>query len=112
MKQYVKRHAAVVILLSLLFVGLCDWNAVVLGETGVLAPEIAGQVWINSAPLRLADLKGKVVLVEFWTFGCFNCRNVQPHVKEWHQKYAGNGLVVIGVHTPETELERSKENVQ
>ncbi len=112
MKQYIKRHSAVLILSLLLFVALVGWDAVVLGETGVLAPEIAGQVWINSEPLRLADLKGKVVLVEFWTFGCFNCRNVQPHVKEWHQKYAGNGLVVIGVHTPETEVERSEENVQ
>src|SRR5258705_13944835 len=91
MKQRIKRNAAVFILSLLFFVGLFGWNTAVLGETGVLAPEITGQVWINSEPLRLADLKGKVVLVEFWTFGCFNCRNVQPHVKEWHQKYAGNG---------------------
>ena len=81
-------------------------------ENGRTAPEITGQTWINSEPLRLADLKGKVVMVEFWTFGCYNCRNVQPYVKEWHKKYADRGLVVIGVHTPETDFERYSKNVE
>src|SRR5215470_1125820 len=58
------------------------------------APEIAATTWLNSAPVRLADLKGRIALVEFWTFGCYNCRNVEPHVQEWHHKYGGAGLVV------------------
>jgi len=79
---------------------------------GMPAPEISGQSWLNSQPLKLAELRGKVVLVEFWTFGCFNCRNVQPYVKGWHQKYADHGLVVIGVHAPEFSYERVIANVQ
>ena len=79
---------------------------------GMPAPEIRGQSWVNSKPRNLADLNGKVVLVEFWTFGCYNCRNVEPHVKAWHQKYADNGLVVIGVHSPEFSYERSVANVR
>jgi thiol-disulfide isomerase/thioredoxin len=81
-------------------------------EVGKAAPEISGQSWLNSKPLALAELKGKVVLLEFWTFGCYNCRNVEPHVKAWHQKYADKGLVVIGVHAPEFSYERVIANVQ
>lgn len=81
-------------------------------EVGTPAPEIRGQRGINSGALTLAELKGKVVLVEFWTFGCYNCRNVEPYVKAWHQKYADKGLVVIGVHSPEFSYERSVTNVQ
>src|SRR3990172_3211337 len=76
------------------------------------APELANDTWLNSAPLRLADLKGKVVMVEFWTFGCSNCRNVEPYVKQWHEKYAPQGLVVIGVHAPEFSHERDINNVK
>ena len=79
---------------------------------GMPAPEIAAETWLNSKPQRLADLRGKVTLVEFWTFGCYNCRNVEPHVKQWHQKYGNLGLVVIGVHTPETAYERDVHNVK
>jgi len=78
----------------------------------VAAPEITATAWLNSAPVRLADLKGQVALVEFWTFGCYNCRNVEPHVQEWHRKYSTLGLVVIGVHTPETAYERDVGNVE
>ena len=76
------------------------------------APEISGQSWLNSGPMQIAELKGKVVLVEFWTFGCHNCRNVEPYIKAWHQKYADRGLVIIGVHAPEFSYERSVTNVQ
>jgi thiol-disulfide isomerase/thioredoxin len=79
---------------------------------GMRAPEIANEVWINSSPLRLADLKGKVVMVEFWTFGCYNCRNVEPYVKEWHRKYMDEGLVVIGIHSPEFAYEKNPEAVR
>lgn len=68
--------------------------------------------WLNSAPLRMADLRGNVVMVEFWTFGCYNCRNVEPYVKQWHQQYADQGFVVIGVHSPEFSHERQIENVK
>src|SRR5438094_23499 len=74
---------------------------------GGRAPEVTGVAWLNSPPQTLAGLAGKVVLVEFWTFGCYNCRNVEPHVKEWHRRYAERGLVVIGVHTPEFGDERN-----
>jgi len=79
---------------------------------GMKAPEITNQTWLNSPPLRLSDLKGKVVMVEFWTFGCYNCRNVEPYVKQWHQKYVDQGFVVIGVHSPEFSHEREIENVK
>lgn len=62
------------------------------------ASDIANEMWLNSAPLHLTDLKGKVVMVEFWPFGCYNCRDVEPYVKQWHQKYADKGLMVISVH--------------
>jgi len=76
------------------------------------APEFAGiKRWINSAPLTMAQLRGKVVLVEFWTFECGNCLNVVPHVNAWHRQYAKDGLVVVGVHTPEYESEKVDANV-
>jgi len=80
--------------------------------TSQAAPEIAAQMWLNSEPKTLARLKGQVVLVEFWTFGCYNCRNVEPHVKQWDERFGPRGLVVIGVHTPETPAEHDVENVK
>jgi len=77
-----------------------------------LAPELRGERWLNSAPLRMQALRGKVVLVEFWTFACWNCQNVEPYVKAWHAKYAAQGLTVIGVHTPELARERVLANVR
>ncbi|MEW6682889.1 MAG: redoxin domain-containing protein [Nitrospirota bacterium] len=74
--------------------------------TGRQAPDLAGTAWINSEPLSVQSLRGSVVLVEFWTFGCFNCRNVEPQVKAWHERYADQGLVVVGVHTPEFAYEK------
>lgn len=82
------------------------------GDVGGKAPDIMNEMWLNSLPLKLMDLKGKVVMVEFWTFGCYNCRNVEPHVKEWHKKYAEHGLVVIGVHSPEFADERDIDKVR
>jgi cytochrome c biogenesis protein CcdA/thiol-disulfide isomerase/thioredoxin len=77
------------------------------------APELAGITdWINSAPLTLASLRGKVVLVQFWTFACINCIHVQPYVKAWYDRYADDGFVVIGVHTPELSFEREIANVR
>jgi len=77
------------------------------------APELAGDPWLNTAePLDLARLRGKVVLVEFWTFGCINCRNVLPHVAGWHARYAGDRFEVVGVHYPEFDYERELDNVR
>ena len=71
------------------------------------APDFAGaDRWYNSAPLTLDSLRGKVVLVEFWTRECINCLHVLPHTKALYEKYAGKGLVVVGVHTPEYDEER------
>lgn len=79
---------------------------------GMKAPDITSQTWLNSSPLHLSDLKGKVVMVEFWTFGCYNCRNVEPYVKQWYRKYGDQGLVVIGVHSPEFSYEHNLDKVQ
>ena len=80
--------------------------------TGRPAPDITNPTWLNSAPLRMTDLRGKVVMVEFWTFGCYNCRNVEPYVKQWYQQYKDQGFIVIGVHSPEFAHEREIENVK
>ena len=77
------------------------------------APNFVGITnWFNSAPLNIADLRGKVVLVDFWTYGCVNCVNTLPHVTALYKKYRDRGLVVVGVHTPEFPFERSAGNVQ
>ena len=79
------------------------------------APELTGGGgWINSEPLTLAGLQqqGSVVLIDFWTYGCYNCANTLPYVKQWWDKYKDQGLVIVGVHTPEFASERVLENVQ
>ncbi len=77
------------------------------------APELENQVWINTNhPLRLKDLRGKVVLLEMWTFDCINCQHVIPYVRGWYQKYAPQGLVVIGNHFPEFSEERDLNNLK
>lgn len=77
------------------------------------APELTGDVWLNTDhPLRLADLRGQVVLVDMWTYGCVNCRNVIPALRGWHEQYAAAGLVIIGNHYPEFESEKSLDNLR
>jgi len=68
--------------------------------------------WINSGPLTLKGLRGRVVFLDFWTYGCYNCQNTLPEMKELHAKYSKEGLVIIGVHTPEFPYERKRENVE
>ena len=76
-------------------------------------PELAGATqWLNSPPLTREALRGKVVLVDFWTYSCINCLRALPYVTAWAQKYAAQGLVVIGVHAPEFAFERDPENVK
>ena len=76
------------------------------------APELSGGAWLNSGPLKLGDLKGKVVLVEFWTFGCINCQHVIPAVRSWYNTYKDQGLAIIAVHTPEFDYEKDLNNVK
>jgi cytochrome c biogenesis protein CcdA/thiol-disulfide isomerase/thioredoxin len=79
---------------------------------GVL-PSLSGAVeWLNSPPLTAQGLKGKVVLVDFWTYSCINCLSAIPYVRAWAEKYKSQGLVVIGVHAPEFAFERSIDNVK
>ena len=79
---------------------------------GQKAPELKGDVWINTAPLKLESLKGKVVLIEFWAFDCPNCAEAMPHVIELNKKYAKDGLVVIGVHTPRIDKEKDVAKIR
>jgi cytochrome c biogenesis protein CcdA/thiol-disulfide isomerase/thioredoxin len=75
-------------------------------------PSLDGAVaWLNSAPLRSESLKGKVVLIDFWTYSCINCLRAIPYIEAWSEKYKDDGLVVIGVHTPEFAFEKDQVNV-
>lgn len=77
------------------------------------APDFTGiERWLNSEPLTMAGLRGSVVLIDFWTYACINCQRALPHVVGWHARYKEQGLVVVGVHTPEFAFERSAQNVQ
>ena len=76
------------------------------------APELSSGAWINSEPLTLASLHGRVVLIEFWTFACYNCRNTLPTVKKWDAQYRDKGLTIIGVHTPELDYESNVDNLR
>jgi cytochrome c biogenesis protein CcdA/thiol-disulfide isomerase/thioredoxin len=68
--------------------------------------------WINAQPLTLASLRGKVVLIDFWTYSCINCLRSLPYIKAWNAKYKDSGLVIIGVHTPEFPFEKDESNVR
>lgn len=84
-----------------------------LTQMKVRAPEIIpGGEWINTEPLTIETLKGKVVLIDFWTYTCINCQRTFPYLKDWHEKYKDKGLVIIGVHSPEFEFEKNPENVR
>jgi cytochrome c biogenesis protein CcdA/thiol-disulfide isomerase/thioredoxin len=76
-------------------------------------PDLSGATaWINSPPLSLQSLHGKVVLVDFWTYSCINCLRTLPYIKAWNEKYKDSGLVIIGVHTPEFPFEKDEANVR
>ena len=82
-------------------------------EAHAAAPDFVGiSGWLNSAPLSIASLRGKVVLVDFWTYGCINCVRTLPYVTQLSEKYKDKGLVVVGIHTPEFPFEHSAANVQ
>ncbi|MBA3788352.1 MAG: cytochrome c biogenesis protein DipZ [Actinobacteria bacterium] len=78
-----------------------------------VAPEFSGLVgWLNSKPLTLAGLRGKVVLIDFWTYSCINCLRTLPYITSWHERYRSSGLTIVGVHTPEFAFERVASNVR
>lgn len=79
-----------------------------------LAPEIPASLtnWINSNPLTMASLKGKVVVIDFWTYSCINCQRTLPYLTAWDRKYRDQGLVIIGVHAPEFAFEKVQSNVE
>jgi cytochrome c biogenesis protein CcdA/thiol-disulfide isomerase/thioredoxin len=90
-------------------VGISDGPLPVLGDM----PELTGaNEWLNSAPLTRESLKGKVVVVDFWTYSCINCLRTLPYIKAWDAKYHDQGLVVIGIHTPEFAFEKDAGNVR
>ena len=81
-------------------------------EDDELAPEFRSITsWINSEAFTIESQRGKVVLIDFWTYTCVNCIRTLPYIKEWHEKYADSGLVIVGVHTPEFDFEKDRENV-
>jgi thiol-disulfide isomerase/thioredoxin len=92
--------------------GAAGDNPINSAEQSAAAPEFAPGTWINSEPLTLASLRGRVVVVEFWTFACYNCRNTLPYIKRWDDRYRDKGLTVIGVHSPELDEEQVLENVR
>ena len=83
-----------------------------LATKGSLAPELVpGGQWFNTPALTLAELRGKVVLIDFWTYSCINCQRTLPYLKTWYDKYNDDGLIIIGVHAPEFEFEKNPANV-
>jgi cytochrome c biogenesis protein CcdA/thiol-disulfide isomerase/thioredoxin len=87
--------------------------AATLAPSEAMMPPLDGATaWINSEPLTAASLRGKVVVIDFWTYSCINCLRAIPYVRAWYEKYKDKGLVVIGVHTPEFAFERNTANVQ
>jgi len=78
-----------------------------------LVPELRDvSGWVNTEPFTLESLRGQVVLVDFWTYTCINCIRTLPYLKDWHDKYADQGLAIVGVHTPEFDFEKDHENVK
>jgi cytochrome c biogenesis protein CcdA/thiol-disulfide isomerase/thioredoxin len=84
-------------------------EAAVEGELPTLDGAVA---WLNSPPLTREQLRGHVVLIDFWTYSCINCLRALPYVTDWHERYKDKGLVVIGVHTPEFAFEKEERNVR
>ncbi|MGB8524898.1 MAG: cytochrome c biogenesis protein DipZ, partial [Candidatus Acidiferrales bacterium] len=94
------------------FVPVSEAAPLVLPDEGPM-PELSGAVgWINSPPLTTESLRGKVVVIDFWTYSCINCLRSLPYVEGWATKYKDAGLVVIGVHTPEFAFEKERSNVE
>jgi thiol-disulfide isomerase/thioredoxin len=96
-----------------LFVALAALAAAGPATAAQTAPEFTGIAkWHNSAPLTMKGLRGKVVLIDFWTYSCINCLRTLPHVTHWYDQYKDKGLVIIGVHSPEFPFEKQEGNVR
>ena len=92
---------------------LCFVFGGTIASAPVQVPEFAGvDHWFNSPPLSMSSLRGKVVLIDFWAYSCINCIRAMPHVEHLYETYKDQGLVVIGVHSPEFDFERDPANVQ
>jgi thiol-disulfide isomerase/thioredoxin len=106
------------VLLAILWISLGIFAASPAGNTRMdhlaskLAPLDRATTWLNSPPLRIADLAGKVVLVDFWTYTCINWRRTVPWLRHWADKYRDAGLIIVGVHTPEFGFEHVVENIR
>jgi thiol-disulfide isomerase/thioredoxin len=96
-------------------VAACKGNNMAINKAvGVRAPEFPAygeDRWINSPPLTMEELRGRVVLIDFWEYTCVNCLRTLPYVKEWHRRYGDSGVVIVGVHTPEFAFGRERANV-
>ena len=98
-----------------LLAALWSWPALGAAAEGVVAPEFThrdAKEWINSAPLSLAELRGKVVFVDFWTFDCWNCYRSFPWLNAMEARLAGEDFLVVGVHTPEFDHEKVRSNIE
>lgn len=104
------------VLITALAVNGCKGNEMLTpnhkGTTAPEFPEYRAERWINSEPLDMQGLRGKIVMIDFWEYTCVNCIRTLPYVTEWHKRYAEYGLVIIGVHTPEFEFCKNRENVE
>ncbi len=78
----------------------------------VRMPELAGDIWLNGEPPTPEQLRGRVVLIDFWDYSCINCLRTLPYLREWHRRYAGKGLIVIGVHAPEFRFARDPHQLE
>ena len=109
---FLQRHVEQTCYAQKRLAGRCQRNSTKLADIAP-APGITGiSHWINSDPLTTRQLRGKVVLVDFWTYSCINCLRTLPHVKAWYHTYRKQGLVVLGVHTPEFAFEHVEGNVE
>ncbi len=105
---------AVVALAVAVAVWVSSDRGIVAAEKPVAAPEFTGvSEWLNAKPLKLADQKGKVVVVHFWTNGCINCINNYPHYRAWQEKYKGEkNYLMVGIHTPEFDAEKKVDRIK
>ncbi len=88
--------------------GITNWT----GSAAPEIPELAADAWINSPPLTVKSLRGKVILFDFWEYSCINCVRTLPYLKSWYERYHNYGLEIIGAHTPEFEFGKDKKNVE
>ncbi|HEY1727933.1 MAG TPA: redoxin domain-containing protein [Candidatus Baltobacteraceae bacterium] len=103
-----KRLSSVVLIAALFLVP----TLVTAAEPDSILSFDGGSGWLNGAPISIADLRGKVVLVDFWEYTCINCLRTLPYLREWYKRYAADGFVIIGVHTPEFTFSSDPKNVE